>query len=103
MRLTWLICALVVLGTVATNRVARRVFDKYKCKGEYDASMVINLISICEDCYNLLEITEIYDQCANDCFTGERFKSCVDLLHESDRLDDFKTYIKKIHGTEPSF
>nr|QTY40864.1 venom polypeptide precursor [Doratifera vulnerans] len=96
-----LVIALAALATVAAHHVARRSVDDYQCKGVYDASMFARLERLCQDCYNVFREPIVYSQCMKDCFTGDFFKGCVEVLQETDQLEVFKTYIKKLHGADP--
>lgn len=38
-------------------------FQNQKCNGTYNRGKFIKLTTLCEDCYNLYKILEVYDEC----------------------------------------
>ncbi|XP_013137349.1 PREDICTED: ion transport peptide-like isoform X1 [Papilio xuthus] len=98
------VCALApgaAASPAPAHHVARRSFFKLQCKGIYDASIFARLDRICDDCYNLFREPSLYNLCRKDCFTTDYFKGCVEVLQETDQLELFKEYIKKLHGADP--
>ncbi|KAF9820455.1 hypothetical protein SFRURICE_009874 [Spodoptera frugiperda] len=92
----------VALGAAAppssSHHVARRSFFTLECKGVYDAAIFARLDRICDDCYNLFREPQLYNLCRKDCFTTDYFKGCVEVLQETDQLEQFKEYIRILHG-----
>ncbi|CAH0696077.1 unnamed protein product [Spodoptera exigua] len=95
----------VALGAAAppssSHHVARRSFFTLECKGVYDAAIFARLDRICDDCYNLFREPQLYNLCRKDCFTTDYFKGCVEVLQETDQLEQFKEYIRILHGAVP--
>uniref|UniRef100_A0A2H1WBV3 SFRICE_024337 n=1 Tax=Spodoptera frugiperda TaxID=7108 RepID=A0A2H1WBV3_SPOFR len=86
----------VALGAAAppssSHHVARRSFFTLECKGVYDAAIFARLDRICDDCYNLFREPQLYNLCRKDCFTTDYFKGCVEVLQETDQLEQEKCF-----------
>ena len=44
------------------------------------------LDSVCDDCYDLFRMPQVYSLCRADCFTSEYFGTCMDALLVSDEF-----------------
>ncbi|CAH0590024.1 unnamed protein product [Chrysodeixis includens] len=95
----------VALGAAAPpstpHHITRRSFFSRNCKGVYDASYFARLDRICDDCYNVFREPSLYNLCGDNCFTTEYFRGCVEVLQETDNIEQFKDYIRVLHGAAP--
>ncbi|XP_044740704.1 ion transport peptide-like isoform X1 [Chrysoperla carnea] len=85
------------------HHISRRSFAELQCKGVYDRSLFARLDRICEDCYNLFREHQLHRLCREQCFTSDYFVGCVQSLQLDDELEQYKTWIKQLHGAEPDF
>lgn len=89
-------------GVFYGHALGKRSFTQLQCKGVYDRSIFARLDRICEDCYNLFREPQLHTLCRKNCFTTDYFKGCLDVLLLHDEMEKIQTWIKQLHGAEPS-
>ncbi|XP_015785390.1 CHH-like protein isoform X1 [Tetranychus urticae] len=55
-------------------------FLEVGCYGDYDKAMFARLDRLCEECYELYRVPDLFTQCRQSCFRNDYFPKCIEAL-----------------------
>ncbi|XP_074601181.1 ion transport peptide [Brevipalpus obovatus] len=85
--------------------VARRAnsedfFQEIGCEGAFDGSKFARLERLCEECYQMYRLPDLFSKCRQDCFSNEVFPRCIEALMVTDEKNKLHQMIHTLkHGT----